>query len=65
MQLHALQHLGGLVENCWQDQTLPTSLPWCWGGEGARMLLCSWAGSVRSRCKSFLAGSVIQEALAG
>lgn len=54
---------------CWgvagQDQALPAALPRRWGGEGARMLLCSWAGSVSSRCKSFVAGPVMQEALAG
>lgn len=42
-----------------QDQA-PPSLPRHWGGEGARMLLCSWAGSVSSRRKSFfVAGPVI------
>lgn len=35
------------------------SLPGHWGGEGAGTLLRSWAGSVSSHRKSFLAGPVI------
>lgn len=38
----------------------PPPLPRHWGGEGAGMLLCSWAGSVSSRRKSFfVAGPVM------
>lgn len=50
---------GGLWRVTGQDQALPTSLPGHWGGEGAGTLLRSWAGSVSSHHKSFLAGPVI------
>lgn len=51
-------HGGKLEGDAGQDQALLTSLPW-WGGEGAMTLLCSWARSVSSLCKSLVAGPVI------
>lgn len=48
-----------LTGRCWAGSDPPQLSAQALGGEGAGMLLCSCAGSVSSRRKSFVAGRVI------